>query len=238
MENPAAARGARGPYGDGHKFDDGTYIQKDDDALYLVREVAPEKVVRIHAGENTELLCGGTRPVPENIRAVLAGAPPEVTLESARALLVRLTKDDYEEINAIDLEDSDLEAADSEDSPGSDDEYELDGFVVADDDDSAASGATSTLTDVDQANILPPGKRRRRSTRTIYDEPEFQEQMSDTLLADVPADELEAALVDDTDDVDAGTNSDEYEDKDSSCEDDNDDLVSEASDDCTDCDDD
>jgi hypothetical protein len=235
MESQTVACGPHGPYGDGHVFEDGTRVQEDDGALYLVREIAPEKLVRIHAGGKAELLCGGTRPVPENIRTVLAGAPPEVTLEGARALLVRLTKDDYEEINAIDLEDSDLEEADSEDSPGSEDEYELDGFVVADDDESVAPETTSTLTDVDQSNILPPGKRRRRSTRTIYDEPEFQEQLSDTLLADVPDDELMAALVDDTADVDAGTNSDEYED--SSCEDDDDDgFESEASEDlaCTD----
>jgi len=96
-----------------------------------------------------------------------------------------------------DLGDPALALADEADAPPPDDEYELDGFVVADED--ADDGNTTQLTDVDEANILPPGKRVRRATRTIYDEPDFQVQFSDVMLADVPDDEVAAALGDDTD---------------------------------------
>ena len=236
MEQGTVPKHQSCPYEAGHVFDDGTYVQVVDDAFYIARALAPEKVVRIHAGENLELLLGGTRPVPDNIRTVLTGVTPSVTLDGARALLLRLTKDDYEELNAIDLEDSDLEEADNEDSPESDEEYVLDDFVVADEDDSEAS-VTTALTDVDQSNILPPGKRRRRSTRTIYDEPDFQEQISETMLADVPDDELDAALSDEALVADDGSNSDDYDDKNSSCEDD-DDSESDISDDITDSDND
>lgn len=93
----------------------------------------------------------------------------------------------------------------SSDDEGEAGAYVLDGFVVAEDDDDPACGAdaagdTSALVDVDERNIVT-GKRRRRATRTIYEDEEFGRTLAETMLADVPDHELGAALDDDCSDA-------------------------------------
>lgn len=100
-----------------------------------------------------------------------------------------------------DEEDLTIDSSDDEydPPPGPDDEYELDGFVVADSDnddsDDDAEEETPSQLDVDVSNILPAGSRRlRRATRSIYDDPRFASDLAATLLTDVPQDELDVAI--------------------------------------------
>ena len=81
-------------------------------------------------------------------------------------------------------------------------DYVYDDFVVRDDTedgqgDAAATQCTTPLTDIDSSNIVT-GTRKRRAPRTIYDEPDFQEQVASMMLADVPDAEMEAALTGET----------------------------------------
>jgi hypothetical protein len=106
-----------------------------------------------------------------------------------------------------DEEDLTIESSDDEydPPPGSDDEYELDGFVVADTDidesDGNPVGDVPHSLDVDASNILPTGSRRsRRTTQSIYDDPRFASEFAATLLTDVPQDELEVAIGESSDD--------------------------------------
>ena len=102
-------------------------------------------------------------------------------------------------------DEEDITLSDSEDEfdppPGPDDEYELDGFVVADDDDAGEEAAVPPAgLEVDVGNILPAGTRRtRRATRSIYDDPEFATELVATLLTDVPQDEIAVAIGSDGD---------------------------------------
>lgn len=93
------------------------------------------------------------------------------------------------------------------DEPPSPDHYVLDGFVVNNDSEESIDRPTP-LTDIDPANIVT-GKRRRRATRTIYTEPEFQSSIAHVLLADVPDSELPAVLTDNVNDVYIVTDSDD-----------------------------
>ena len=83
------------------------------------------------------------------------------------------------------------EAPSAGESDSDDDCYVLDGFVVADTDDVQTSRPPGT--EVDERNIVT-GKRRRRGTRFIYEDPEFADAVASTMLADVPPDELDAAI--------------------------------------------
>ena len=212
----------------GHIFDDECYIVKVGAETYIARDIDDDRTVRIGVGGDNELLCGGSRDVPENIKSMIPDAPETVDLSRAREILCSIRIDDFDRIEDIDLSEPGLEKSDEDDAPDPDDEYELDGFVVADSDEvkPAEADSRSRITDVDESNILPPGKRRRKSTRTIYEEPEFQAQLSETMLADVPADEIEAAVeenVDDCSETDGGTGSDYDEDEEPDEEYDNDD---------------
>tara|TARA_B100000886_G_scaffold330819_1_gene281654 strand:+ start:1720 stop:2235 length:516 start_codon:yes stop_codon:yes gene_type:complete len=82
-------------------------------------------------------------------------------------------------------------ADDEDDSDADGDCYVLDGFVVADTDEVQTSRHPGT--DVDARNIVT-GKRRRRSTKFIYEDPDFADAVATTMLADVPQDELDAAI--------------------------------------------
>ena len=97
-------------------------------------------------------------------------------------------------------EDLTIDSSDDEydPAPGSDDEYQLDGFVVGDEEDS--EGGDTPKGDVDASNILPAGSRRaRRATQTIYDDPRFAAEFAATLLTDVPMEELDVAIGEDSD---------------------------------------
>ena len=80
--------------------------------------------------------------------------------------------------------------------------YVFDDFVVKDAEDpvETCSASTSLLVDVDPANIVT-GKRRRCAPKTIYEEKEFSRAIASTMLADVPADEIAAAVEEDCDDA-------------------------------------
>lgn len=80
--------------------------------------------------------------------------------------------------------------------------YVIDDFVVEDAEDPVQACATSTslLVDVDPANIVT-GKRRRCAPKTIYEEEEFSSAIASTMLADVPADEISAAVEEECDDA-------------------------------------
>ena len=103
---------------------------------------------------------------------------------------------------AIEDESDSISLSDEDDDsdggpPGPDDEYELDGFVVADDTDEDANPETAAGADrdacaIDEGNIIT-GRRTRRPTRFIYDEPDFADHIATTMLADVPDDEILAA---------------------------------------------
>lgn len=82
-------------------------------------------------------------------------------------------------------------ADDEGDSDADGDCYVLDGFVVADTDEVQTSRHSGT--DVDARNIVT-GKRRRRTTKFIYEDPDFADAVAMTMLADVPQDELDAAI--------------------------------------------
>jgi hypothetical protein len=103
------------------------------------------------------------------------------------------------------------EADDAGSDDSVEDSYILDGFVVRDSDAieaSAADADTGAVVDGLSASNIVTGKRRRRSTRFIYDEPEFSEAMCSTLLSDVPAEEYDAVLADDCDDCEIMTDDD------------------------------
>ena len=82
-----------------------------------------------------------------------------------------------------------------------DDEYVLDGFVVGDtSEDQPAPAPTGSALDIDIANIVT-GKRKRRATRTIYEEPDFATAICEQMMQDVPEAEITAAIADDCDDA-------------------------------------
>jgi hypothetical protein len=90
-------------------------------------------------------------------------------------------------------------------SDSDDDCYVFDGFVVADTDEVQTLRPPGT--EVDERNIVT-GKRRRRSTRFIYEDPDFADAVATTMLADVPPDELDAAISGDCGDAVILTDSD------------------------------
>jgi len=86
-------------------------------------------------------------------------------------------------------------------------EYVHDGFVVPDGDGDTEE-ASSALTEVCSSNIVT-GKRKRKPPQSIYDDPEFKQQVESVFLADIPGDELVAALEDDIDDIEVTSEDDE-----------------------------
>jgi hypothetical protein len=78
-------------------------------------------------------------------------------------------------------------------------EYLFDGFVV-NDDEAAPVLAHSSRVDVDVKNIIT-GKRKRRATQTIYDDPEFAVAFAEQMMSDIPETERTAALDDECDDA-------------------------------------
>ena len=97
--------------------------------------------------------------------------------------------------------------------------YLEDGFVVSDDKEDAQERGTS-LTNVCATNIVT-GKRKRRAPRTIWDDPDFQEQIASAYLADVPDEEMAAALASDVPDA-AISSGDEDEDADADADEEDD----------------
>lgn len=85
------------------------------------------------------------------------------------------------------------------DVPTAHDEYVIDDFVVSEGDEHAPLVHSSRV-DVDVQNIIT-GKRKRRATRTIYDEPEFACALADQMMSDIPESERDAALWDECDDA-------------------------------------